>query len=419
MTPAELSRTVLHAVCRAVEDGALVAPVPESVKVERPRPGGCGDYATNVALRLARAAGQSTRAVAETLRDRIAREPGIAAVEITGPGFLNITLEDGLQQALVQRVREQGLRYGYQSAALPARDPATSEPSALPVRDTHAASAGPAPGAEDRARVWADTVRRIRRSQGMDMVTEVATDACGLPVSLPAPPAPDALVRGGPAVSGNPARGNPAPAAPGSAHPQRAPRPGALAPGPSAASGNPDPTAPRTAPGPARPQPAPRPGAPRTIAAGQSLGDALRWGFLAVAAHDRPRGVETLLRQHESNPLFTVRYAYSRSRALTRGAARLGFGGEPVEYVETPLTGLVADYPGVLDSAARLGAPDRLARHLESTADALLGFQHTVLPSGEEKPTAAHRSRLAVAEAAGTVLAGGLSLLGISAPAHL
>jgi arginyl-tRNA synthetase len=49
----------------------------------------------------------------------------------------------------------------------------------------------------------------------------------------------------------------------------------------------------------------------------------------------------------------------------------------------------------------------------------LLGFQHTVLPQGEEKPSAAHRARLALAEAAGAVLAGGLSLLGIDAPEHL
>ncbi len=53
------------------------------------------------------------------------------------------------------------------------------------------------------------------------------------------------------------------------------------------------------------------------------------------------------------------------------------------------------------------------------TADALLGFQHVVLPLGDEKPSAAHRARLALAEAAGAVLAGGLSLLGISAPEHL
>jgi arginyl-tRNA synthetase len=42
-----------------------------------------------------------------------------------------------------------------------------------------------------------------------------------------------------------------------------------------------------------------------------------------------------------------------------------------------------------------------------------------VLPRGDEKPSAAHRARLALAEAAGTVLAGGLSLLGIDAPDHL
>ncbi|MQS37491.1 DALR anticodon-binding domain-containing protein, partial [Streptomyces katsurahamanus] len=152
-----------------------------------------------------------------------------------------------------------------------------------------------------------------------------------------------------------------------------------------------------------------------------SLGDdAIRWGLLAAAAHDRPRIGPQLLRQHESNPLFTVRYAHSRARALRRDAERLGFTAAPLEQVEAGgLTGLIADYPAVLASAARLGAPDRLARHLESTADALLAFQHTVLPLGDEKPMAAHRSRLAVAEAAGTVLAGGLSLLGVSAPEHL
>ena len=73
----------------------------------------------------------------------------------------------------------------------------------------------------------------------------------------------------------------------------------------------------------------------------------------------------------------------------------------------------------MLEGAARHRAPDRLARQLEAVADELLGFQHGVLPLGDEKPSAAHRSRLALAEAAGTVLAGGLSLLGIDAPEFL
>ncbi|MEU1157426.1 DALR anticodon-binding domain-containing protein, partial [Streptomyces sp. NPDC005918] len=79
----------------------------------------------------------------------------------------------------------------------------------------------------------------------------------------------------------------------------------------------------------------------------------------------------------------------------------------------------VEAHPAVLDAAARHRAPDRLARHLVRTADALLDLQGSVLPRGDEKPSAAHRARLALAEAAGTVLAGGLSLLGISAPEYL
>lgn len=146
MTPAELSRTVLHAVCRAVEDGALRAPVPESVSVERPRPGGCGDYATNVALRLAGPAGQRPRAVAEMLRHRIAEVPGIAGIEITGPGFLNITLDAGAQQALVREVLERGSRYGW-------------------IAPTGAV-AQPGYRAEVRAAVTADALRRILVSQG-------------------------------------------------------------------------------------------------------------------------------------------------------------------------------------------------------------------------------------------------------------
>jgi arginyl-tRNA synthetase len=327
VTPADLSRTVLHAVCRAVEDGVLRAPVPESVSVERPRPGGSGDYATNVALRLAGPAGQQPRAVAEVLRPRIAQAPGIAGIEITGPGFLNITLDDGAQQDLVRRVLEQGSRYGHGDSA-----------ADVSVR-FHAVD-------ELRARIWAETVLQLLRSQGAD-VTYGAPEALHV---VPAP-APDLFERLGP--------------------------------------------------------------------------DAARWALLLPAVHDHPSAGDELLVQHESNPLFRVRYAYSRTRALTRNAEQLGFDSAPQTHVDAPaLTTAIGDYPAVLASAARLRAPDRLARHLESTADALLAFQHTVLPLGElpvgdEKPMAAHRSRLALAEAAGVVLAGGLSLLGITAPDYL
>lgn len=114
-----------------------------------------------------------------------------------------------------------------------------------------------------------------------------------------------------------------------------------------------------------------------------------------------------------------MRYAHARIRALGRNARQLGFGAAYEESVDAPeLAALLADHPGVLAAAARHREPDRVARQLEALAHAFFDFHDSAspLPVGDEKPSAAHRSRLAVAEAAGTVLAGGLSLLGISAP---
>ncbi|KPH96725.1 DALR anticodon binding domain protein, partial [Actinobacteria bacterium OK074] len=164
-----------------------------------------------------------------------------------------------------------------------------------------------------------------------------------------------------------------------------------------------------------RPVPAPEDPAPLDL-------DAARWALLHPAAHDRPRVSAEHLAQRESNPLFRVRYAHARARAISRGAARLGLTpavSAVPESTPLPLLRALAAYPGVLAQAAERRAPDRLARHLVVLADSFLGFQHTVLPLGDEKPTAVHRSRLALAEAARTVLADGLSLLGISAPDHL
>ncbi|MCX4691000.1 ArgS-related anticodon-binding protein NrtL [Streptomyces sp. NBC_01408] len=148
--------------------------------------------------------------------------------------------------------------------------------------------------------------------------------------------------------------------------------------------------------------------------------DAARWGMLAVPARETPVFSDVLLVQGEGSEFFRVRYAYSRSRALLRNAAQLGFGAEAGEVTGAPeLLRALTEYPLVLEAAAHHRAPERLARHLVELADALLDFQYRVLPRGDEKPSAAHRARLALAEAAGTVLAGGLALLGIDAPERL
>ncbi|MGW0531537.1 ArgS-related anticodon-binding protein NrtL [Streptomyces sp. NPDC003032] len=460
MTPVELSRTVLRAMRHAVDAGELsLVSVPEKAGVERPRPGGCGDYATNVALQVARAAGRTPRQVAEVLSPRLAAEPGIAGVDITGAGFLNITLAEAPSVALVREVRSRGVRYGHL--------PDTGELAQL--HTPH----------DLRAVVLADSVRRILRSQGI--LVRVTSDAAperewvdilGVRVDgYGTPPEPLPTLRPVPAPAGSdPLRLGRDAARWALLHPAAHDHP-RIAPGAGPAQGGSDPH----------------------------------------------------LVQRETNPLFRVQYAHARSRALTRNAAELGFEAAPGDLGDLapgdrdlapsgrhaahaaqgdlgspaasgdrsssarrgrsaapgdpapgdparssrpaapgdpggpalsdrsaapgspvtpgdlggpapgsrsaapdaptppdhPLLDHIAAHPPVLAAAARHRAPDRLARHLVGTADALLAYQHTVLPLGDEKPSAAHRARLALAEAAGTVLAGGLSLLGISAPEYL
>lgn len=321
MTPVDLSRSVVRALRRAVEDGELPAGVvvPERVVVERTRPGGVGDYASPVAFGVAKGAGVAPRVVAELLAPRLAAASGIDRVEITGAGFLNFVLAASPVAELVRGIRAGGAAYGL------APEPVF------------------APGADLRERVVCAAVRRIASSQGV----------------------------GG----------------------ERA-------------------AAPRVAPV------AKRDG---DVVAGYGA-DAAAWAMLGVAAAETPVFSASLLVQDESNEFFRVRYAHSRARALTRNAGQLGFRSEPGEPGEVDgagvLVGVLRDHPLVLEAAAHHRAPERLVRQLVVIADALLDFQYHVLPMGDEKPSAAHRARLALAEAAGTVLAGGLTLLGIDASDH-
>ncbi|SFD51155.1 DALR anticodon-binding domain-containing protein [Streptomyces aidingensis] len=139
-----------------------------------------------------------------------------------------------------------------------------------------------------------------------------------------------------------------------------------------------------------------------------------------AAAGGDPAG---LLVQREGNPLFEVRYAHARCRALVREGARLGMGrpeaGELDGGAELALAGLLGEWPRVRETAR--GGAAGVARYLARVADAALraAEERPPLPAGDEKPRAVHRARLALAQAAGTVLADGLYRLGVSAPDHL
>jgi arginyl-tRNA synthetase len=116
VTPEQLRDAVRTAVASVVGRGELPVEVPDEIVVERPKNPEHGDYATNVALRLAKPAGRPPRAVADLLAAELRGLPGIAKVDVAGPGFLNITATQGaLGQIAVQAVAA-GETFGHTDA---------------------------------------------------------------------------------------------------------------------------------------------------------------------------------------------------------------------------------------------------------------------------------------------------------------
>ena len=95
-----------------VSQSGLVLEIPEELRLERPKSRAHGDYATNIALALAKAAQLAPRVIAESLAPLIAEIPGVAEAEIAGPGFINIRLDSATLGQTAQIIVEKGADYG-------------------------------------------------------------------------------------------------------------------------------------------------------------------------------------------------------------------------------------------------------------------------------------------------------------------
>jgi arginyl-tRNA synthetase len=114
VTPDQLSTAIVDVLTALSDEGALALPdgVPASVTVERPRQKGHGDYATNVAMQLAKKAGTNPRALAELVAERLRASDGVGEVDVAGPGFLNVTVEAGAQGQVAGEIVAAGASYG-------------------------------------------------------------------------------------------------------------------------------------------------------------------------------------------------------------------------------------------------------------------------------------------------------------------
>jgi len=170
VTPEQLSDVVRSALAAAVERGVLAVDVPAEVVIDRPKNPEHGDYATNVALRLAKAAGRPPREVAEVLATELRAVDGIAGVDVAGPGFLNITLAKDALGAIAVRAVTAGDRYGRGTALAGVR---------LDLEFVSANPTGPVHIGGSRWAAVGDAIGRLLEAEGADVTREYYINDAG------------------------------------------------------------------------------------------------------------------------------------------------------------------------------------------------------------------------------------------------
>jgi len=161
--PAQLVEAVRQALQAAIQAGELTVAVPEEITVDRPRSREHGDYATPVALKLAKIAGRPPREIAAVIGRYLEKAPGVDSVEVAGPGFLNITLHTAAAGALVGQIVRAGADYG-RGNALDGKKVNLEFVSANPTGPVHIGGA--------RWAAVGDALGRVLSTQGAEVVRE-------------------------------------------------------------------------------------------------------------------------------------------------------------------------------------------------------------------------------------------------------
>ncbi|HYN94434.1 MAG TPA: arginine--tRNA ligase [Pilimelia sp.] len=171
MTPANLAEVVLDA-ARAVFAARDLdaAALPAATTVERPRNPEHGDYASTLALQLAKRVGVPPRDLAADLAQRLAGAPGVKSVEVAGPGFLNIRLDAAAAGELARVVVAAGPAYGH-GDRLAGQTVNLEFVSANPT--------GPVHLGHTRWAAVGDSLRRILSAAGAEVTSEYYVNDAG------------------------------------------------------------------------------------------------------------------------------------------------------------------------------------------------------------------------------------------------
>src|SRR5881397_3650509 len=145
-------------------------PTADDCAWEVPRQAEHGDYATNVAMTLARAAKRPPRQIADALAKNFPAMPEVARVEVAGPGFLNVFLAPAWTAATLHEILDAGAAYGLGTSHAGQR---------TRLEFVSANPTGPLVIVNARAAAVGDSLARLLRSQGVQVTTEFYVNDAG------------------------------------------------------------------------------------------------------------------------------------------------------------------------------------------------------------------------------------------------
>ena len=160
--------TALQAVARAqkIEEEQLTLPL-ELGRCKNPAH---GDYSSNVAMQYAKTFQMNPRQFAEALIAALPAHPGIAAVEIAGPGFINIRLASGSDSAVLETIVREGTAYGRHQA---------EHPQKILLEFVSANPTGPLHVGHGRGAAYGATLANILRANGHHVDNEYYVNDAG------------------------------------------------------------------------------------------------------------------------------------------------------------------------------------------------------------------------------------------------
>ena len=142
----------------------------KAVAVEPPRDASHGDLATNAAMVLAKGAGTNPRSLADTIRLKLGALPDVTAVEVAGPGFINLRLDDGAWRNELEAILAEGERYGLSNIGNDER---------VNVEYVSANPTGPMHMGHCRGAVVGDALARLLEAAGFRVTKEYYVNDAG------------------------------------------------------------------------------------------------------------------------------------------------------------------------------------------------------------------------------------------------